>query len=90
MKETRARSRLIEQPAKLEECLFSKDSVPLNAPQIDRLCAGFSDAGIGKAGRALVRPASEKRQGTKSRWVGQRRRSGLYGDLATSSDLNAK
>ncbi len=31
--------------------------------------------------RALMRPATEKRQGTKSREVGQRRFSGLYGDL---------
>jgi hypothetical protein len=31
---------------------------------------------------ALGRPASEKRQGTKSRWVGHRRCSGLYGELA--------
>jgi hypothetical protein len=30
----------------------------------------------------LGRPASEKRQGTKSRGVGQRRCSGRYGDLA--------
>jgi hypothetical protein len=29
----------------------------------------------------LMRPASEKRQGTKSRWVGTRRYSRLYGDL---------
>jgi hypothetical protein len=31
---------------------------------------------------ALGRPASEKRQGTKSRWVKHGRCSGLYGDLA--------
>jgi len=31
---------------------------------------------------ALWRPASEKRQGTKSRGVGRRRCSGRYGDLA--------
>ena len=30
---------------------------------------------------ALMRPATEKRQGTKSREVGQRRCSGRYGDL---------
>jgi hypothetical protein len=30
---------------------------------------------------ALMRPATEKRQGTKSREVGQRRCSGCYGDL---------
>jgi hypothetical protein len=33
--------------------------------------------------RALRRPASEKRQGRKSRWVGHRRCRGLYGDLAS-------
>ena len=31
---------------------------------------------------ALGRPASEKRQGRKSRWVGQRRCRGIYGGLA--------
>ena len=31
---------------------------------------------------ALGRPASEKRQGRKSRWVGHRRCRGLYGGLA--------
>jgi hypothetical protein len=31
---------------------------------------------------ALGRPASEKRQGTKSRWVKHGRCSGRYGDLA--------
>jgi hypothetical protein len=30
----------------------------------------FSDAGTHDANHALRRPASEKRQGTKSRWVG--------------------
>src|SRR3979490_2143117 len=34
---------------------------------------------------ALRRPASEKRQGTKSREVGHRRCRGLYGDLAAAS-----
>jgi hypothetical protein len=33
---------------------------------------------------ALRREASEKRQGTKSRLVGRRRCSGLYGDLAAA------
>jgi hypothetical protein len=32
---------------------------------------------------ALGRPASEKRQGTKSRWAGHRQCSGLYGELAS-------
>jgi hypothetical protein len=34
---------------------------------------------------ALMRPASEKRQGTKSRWVRHRRCRKLYGDFAASS-----
>ena len=34
--------------------------------------------------RALMRPASEKRQGTKSREVGQRRFSERYGDLMSA------
>jgi len=33
---------------------------------------------------ALGRPASEKRQGTKSRGVGHRRCRGRYGDLAAA------
>jgi hypothetical protein len=38
---------------------------------------------------ALRRPASEKRQGTKSREVGHRRCRGRYGDLAAVPDLSA-
>jgi hypothetical protein len=38
---------------------------------------------------ALRRPASEKRQGTKSREVGHRRCRGRYGDLAAVGDLSA-
>ena len=34
---------------------------------------------------ALWRPASEKRQGTKSRWVGHWRCRGLYGELSGAS-----
>ena len=34
---------------------------------------------------ALVRPASEKRQGTKSRWAGHWRCRGLYGELSGAS-----
>ena len=34
---------------------------------------------------ALVGPASEKRQGTKSRWVGHWRCRGLYGELSGGS-----
>jgi hypothetical protein len=37
-----------------------------------------------EAVHAPWRPASEKRQGRKSRWVGRRRCSGLYGDLAAA------
>ena len=46
------------------------------------LLCRFSDAGNDKTIHALWRPASEKRQGTKSRWVGHRQCSGRYGDLA--------
>src|SRR6266851_6346036 len=38
---------------------------------------------------ALRRPASEKRQGTKSREVGHRRCRGRYGDFAAVRDLSA-
>jgi hypothetical protein len=38
---------------------------------------------------ALLRPASKKRQSTKSREVGQRRCRGRYGDLAAVRDLSA-
>src|SRR5437870_13000038 len=41
----------------------------------------FLDAGNNEALRTLSRPASKKRQGTKSREVGHRRCSGRYGDL---------
>ena len=44
------------------------------------LCVGFSDAGNDVTLHALMRPASEKRQGTKSREVGQRWCSERYGD----------
>jgi hypothetical protein len=37
---------------------------------------------------ALMRPATEKRQGTKSREVGQRRCSGRYGDLMSAPASN--
>jgi hypothetical protein len=43
-------------------------------------CVGFSDAGNDVTFHALMRPASEKRQGTKSREVGQRWCSERYGD----------
>jgi hypothetical protein len=36
---------------------------------------------------SLTRPAIEKRQGTKSRWVMQRRCRGRYGDLAAVTAL---
>jgi len=42
----------------------------------------FSDAGNGGTIDGLDRPASEKRQGRKSRGVGHQRCSGRYGDLA--------
>ena len=44
------------------------------------LCAGFLDAGAWRCRDSLRLPASEKRQGTKSRAVAPRRFSGLYGD----------
>jgi hypothetical protein len=36
---------------------------------------------------ALMRPATEKRQGTKSRWVMQRRFREHYGDLVAAAGL---
>jgi hypothetical protein len=50
------------------------------------LMCRFSDAGTHDANHALRRPASEKRQGTKSRKVGHSRCRGLYGDSAAASD----
>jgi hypothetical protein len=44
----------------------------------------FSDAGNDGTLHALMRPAFEKRQGTKSRESGQRRCRGRYGDLAAA------
>jgi hypothetical protein len=38
---------------------------------------------------ALLRPASKKRQSTKSREVGHRRCRGRYGDFAAVRDLTA-
>jgi hypothetical protein len=43
-----------------------------------------SDAGHDETLHALMRPASEKRQGTKSREWGTRRRCGRYGDLTSA------
>jgi hypothetical protein len=51
--------------------------------QLLLLCR-FSDAGNGETVHALLRLASEKRQGTKSRSVGHRRCSGRYGDLTAA------
>ena len=52
----------------------------------DCLCAvcRFSDAGTHDANHALRRPASEKRQGTKLRWVGHGGCSKRYGELAAA------
>jgi hypothetical protein len=44
---------------------------------------------LDEAIHALRRPASEKRQGTKSREVGHRRCRGRYGDLTAVRDLSA-
>ena len=53
-----------------------------------RLCAGCVQV-FGRRNaepiHALWRPASEKRQGTKSRWVGHWRCRGLYGELSGAS-----
>ena len=46
-----------------------------------RPCAGFRTPAITRPVHMLRRPASKKRQGTKSREVGHRRCSGRYGDL---------
>jgi hypothetical protein len=46
------------------------------------LLCRFSDAGMTRAIHALRRPASEKRQGTKSREAGTGGAAGVYGDLA--------
>ena len=54
---------------------------PMAAQLRVRSCVGFSDAGNDVTLHALMRPASEKRQGTKSREVGQRWCSERYGDL---------
>ena len=47
----------------------------------------FLDAGNNEALRTLSRPASKKRQGTKSREVGHRLGSGRYGDLMSAPTL---
>src|SRR5258708_4774390 len=49
-------------------------------PRCPQLCR-FLDAGNDETLLALGRPASKKRQGTKSREVGYRLSSGRYGDL---------
>jgi hypothetical protein len=51
------------------------------AQRFRALCR-FSDAGMTRAIHALRRPASEKRQGTKSREAGTGGAAGVYGDLA--------
>ena len=38
---------------------------------------------------ALMRPATEKRQGTKSRWEVHRWCGGLYGELTAAHELEA-
>ena len=50
-----------------------------------RLCAGFSDALALLEADARCLPASEKRQGTKSREAGQV----LYGDLTVATVMVA-
>ena len=55
-----------------------------------RICVGFSDAGNDVTLHALMRPASEKRQGTKSRSVVHRRRGGRYRELTDAHELEAE
>ena len=47
-----------------------------------KLPAVYNERSFVRSNHALMRPASEKRQGTKSRSVVHRRCGGLYGDLA--------
>jgi hypothetical protein len=54
---------------------------------VSLLLCRFSDAGNDGAIDALGRPASEKRQGRKSRSVVQRRCGVRYGDLAAGLGL---
>src|SRR5271156_6640639 len=49
-----------------------------------KLMCRFSDAGTHDANHALRRPASEKRQGTKLRWVGHGGCRKRYGELAAA------
>src|SRR5262249_55410952 len=60
----------------------SKNTRPMRTCPL--LCR-FSDAGNDEASQQARMPASEKRQGTKSRGSRLRRCRGLYGDLATAS-----
>ena len=62
---------------------MQRDCLHLNVS----FCAGFSDAGSAGGGDGLRRPASEKRQGTKSREMGRRWCRSLYGDLSTAREL---
>jgi len=50
----------------------------------DRSCAGFLDAGEYNGSHALDRPASKKRQGTKSRSVVRERCGARYWDLSAA------
>jgi len=55
----------------------------------DRPHTRFSDAGNDVVARMLWRPASEKRQGTKSRSEVHRWCGGLYGELTAAHELEA-
>ncbi len=57
-----------------------------NSPRPPALLCRFLDAGGTKALRRLRRPASKKRQGTKSRSAGQRLGVERYGDLRLAAD----
>ena len=65
---------------------MSIKSCSQNSFRVPFLCR-FSDAGNNGAIDALGRPASEKRQGRKSRSVVQRRCGVRYGDLAVGLGL---
>jgi hypothetical protein len=53
-------------------------------PKLGLLLCRFLDAGEYNGSHALDRPASKKRQGTKSRSVVRRRCGARYGDLSAA------
>src|SRR6478609_7278890 len=81
MTTTANRLRLVKQARSVHTKLA--DLLRCMSPELCR----FSDAGNDGAIDALGRPASEKRQGRKSRSVVQRRCGVRYGDLAAGLGL---